>query len=290
VAPYIDQANIYNQWDFTSLPSSATNQPLALTRISAYICPSTPSLNDDVVVSSTPGGVLKQTPYGDTGTIQQTNATSWSSYRNDYTTSGGVQKGFEQFAYSGNISGEPAPDGNRHLGAIVSAGFGFVDPTTAANLASIPPIVNSKLVNVSDGLSNTILIDEVAGRHTLYAGRTPILTSTVTPPTSSPVKVQSWVSGGGWADAGNALLINGINPAVASTTTDAAFAAAYASGTPSSAINSSNYFQAGLYSFHIGGANVALADGSVRFISENISAHTLASLVTRDGGEVVGSF
>lgn len=47
-------------------------------------------------------------------------------------------------------------------------------------------------------------------------------------------------------------------------------------------------------SAHVGGAHFLLADGSVRFISENISSGgsstTYHQLVTKDGGEVVGEF
>lgn len=46
----------------------------------------------------------------------------------------------------------------------------------------------------------------------------------------------------------------------------------------------------GAGSQHVGGAQLVLADGSVRFISENISSITVASLVSIAGGEVVGEF
>lgn len=41
---------------------------------------------------------------------------------------------------------------------------------------------------------------------------------------------------------------------------------------------------------HPGGVQILLADGSVRFISENINAGTLDALSTKAGGEVVGEF
>jgi prepilin-type processing-associated H-X9-DG protein len=43
------------------------------------------------------------------------------------------------------------------------------------------------------------------------------------------------------------------------------------------------------YSFHTGGMNIAMADGSARFLSQNISAATFAALLTPRGGEVLGA-
>lgn len=43
-------------------------------------------------------------------------------------------------------------------------------------------------------------------------------------------------------------------------------------------------------SYHVGGAQFVLGDGSVRFISENISMTTYRALSTRAGGEVIGEF
>ncbi len=41
------------------------------------------------------------------------------------------------------------------------------------------------------------------------------------------------------------------------------------------------------YAFHPGGAQFAMGDGSVRFISETINIRDFARLVTRDKGEVL---
>ncbi len=41
---------------------------------------------------------------------------------------------------------------------------------------------------------------------------------------------------------------------------------------------------------HVGGAHFLLADGAVRFVSENLNGGTYADLATRDGGETIGEF
>lgn len=47
---------------------------------------------------------------------------------------------------------------------------------------------------------------------------------------------------------------------------------------------------AGISSAHEGGANVALVDGSIRFLSEETDPDVLRALMTKDGGETVGEF
>ncbi|NBU76777.1 MAG: DUF1559 domain-containing protein, partial [Planctomycetes bacterium] len=42
-----------------------------------------------------------------------------------------------------------------------------------------------------------------------------------------------------------------------------------------------------VFSFHTGGSNVAMGDGSVRFITQSTDIKTLAAIVTAHGGEVV---
>ncbi|WP_417385731.1 DUF1559 domain-containing protein [Gimesia sp.] len=46
----------------------------------------------------------------------------------------------------------------------------------------------------------------------------------------------------------------------------------------------------GARSLHVGGANVLLCDGSVRFLGENIHLETLRNLFSRADGEVLGEF
>jgi prepilin-type N-terminal cleavage/methylation domain-containing protein/prepilin-type processing-associated H-X9-DG protein len=108
-----------------------------------------------------------------------------------------------------------------------------------------------------DGASNTILMAECAGRPQLQQGRKPV--------------PNVLLSGGPWASR-NLLLGRGATP----------------DGTApygECAINCTNEHE--VYSFHPGGANVVLADGSVRFLRADIGIRVFAQLVTRAGGEVV---
>ena len=43
-------------------------------------------------------------------------------------------------------------------------------------------------------------------------------------------------------------------------------------------------------SLHIGGCHFVMVDGSARFLSENMDLQLFQSLLTRNGGEVVGDF
>jgi prepilin-type N-terminal cleavage/methylation domain-containing protein len=45
-----------------------------------------------------------------------------------------------------------------------------------------------------------------------------------------------------------------------------------------------------LNSYHIGGIQVLMGDGSVRFVSDNISFQTVQKLAVRDDGQVIGDF
>ena len=49
------------------------------------------------------------------------------------------------------------------------------------------------------------------------------------------------------------------------------------------------YYFYGFKSFHPGGANFAMADGSVRFIKQSINPRTYNALGSRAGGEIVSA-
>ena len=118
----------------------------------------------------------------------------------------------------------------------------------------------SRMANVRDGSSNTILVTEDAGRPQLWqAGR------------AVADKPQS-IEGGPWAGFKNGILLQG-----ATLRGTAKFGPC--------AVNCTNDHE--VYSFHPGGANAVFADSSVRVLKQGMDLRVLARLITRAGGEVV---
>jgi prepilin-type processing-associated H-X9-DG protein len=116
-----------------------------------------------------------------------------------------------------------------------------------------------RVAEITDGASNTLLMAEAAGRPKLWrAGR---LVSGV------------YSDGAAWAAPG---LLQG-----SGSTDDGVWQPGPC------AINCTN--QREVYSFHPGGANVVMADGSVHFLKASIDIRVFAGLVTRAGGEVVSA-
>ena len=99
------------------------------------------------------------------------------------------------------------------------------------------------MANVTDGLSNTILVVEDSNRPQMYHGRGLVPGDPVT----SPVRV--YVTGATWASDLKGLVVDG-----------ATYDGSVIPGP--CGVNCSNDNE--IYSFHLGGANVLMADGSVR--------------------------
>jgi hypothetical protein len=131
---------------------------------------------------------------------------------------------------------------------------------------------------VSDGLSNTILFAESAGRPALYRKNIVVTSDLLT----------ARANGGGWCRPASDILVKGLTEDGATMTGPCAINCANGLD-----IVTSNYPHPVLstfgtsepYSFHSGIANHAFGDGSVRAIREDISIREYARLVTRAGEE-----
>jgi prepilin-type processing-associated H-X9-DG protein len=150
------------------------------------------------------------------------------------------------------------------------AATGLVDVTAGAQYAMLQNVTANEPDNITrisqvvDGLSNTIMVSESAGRPHLYraGGRRD---ATVTP---------SEGSAGGWADYDTGYTLHGY-------TVDGM----RSPGPCFTSCTNSNED----YSFHPGGGNYLMGDGSVRFVKSTMSIRTFVRILTRAGGEVVSS-
>jgi prepilin-type N-terminal cleavage/methylation domain-containing protein/prepilin-type processing-associated H-X9-DG protein len=131
-----------------------------------------------------------------------------------------------------------------------------------------------RLAEVSDGLSNTILVVECAGRPDLYQ-RNRLVPDGATPKTwsGSASVTRPFPTGGVWSSHLKGFLIDG---AQSDGNTN------IRPGTCS--INCSNDNE--VYAFHTGGAEILMADGSVQFVAASMPIELLSALVSRNGGEV----
>jgi prepilin-type N-terminal cleavage/methylation domain-containing protein len=258
--PYMDQANVYAIYDLNRSPYHANNAAAVKTIIPAFICPSTPRVINTHTYTI-PAGTTLAAGYPPTPI-----AYTLLGGVNDYLRLDGVRGDFSSLAYAGTN----LPGGRHAVGTWTVRGYAGAATLLAdgGRTASIRAII--------DGTSNTILVGENAKRNTLYRKGKAIDAGS-----DAEAATQALIGGGLWADGvmnGDTWIKGRLLDGVDGT-----------DGGPC-AVNCSNARDAGFYSWHTGVAQILLCDGSVRAVSENLGAFTLASLMTSAKGEVVGEF
>lgn len=239
----VEQDNLFRQYTLTAPPFAAlggpaNNQAVTSTRVKTFTCPSNPD-----------GGITAAITYNFPGPPFPL---AWQIMPGDY----------------GPISGVDT--------ALAATIPNFPNATSATSLRGMFQVDSrTRIADVTDGLSNTIMMPEIAGRPFLWQN-------------GRKATIQTYYNGsGGWNDATCS------NAALRGSPADGSFATNPCSAQPCPQvpaaariclINCSN--DLGLYSFHSGVANVGMGDGSVRAVRSSTSAFVMASLVTRANGEV----
>lgn len=226
VLPYLEQTALYNQIDMKTSGYNVKNFIPFTTPVQTFMCPSAPL--EPTMVYNVPSSKYATLPSGIT-TIRMG--------RTDYS----------------------APSGTG--GTWVTQSIG------TQSIATGPPMLERdkfvKFASTTDGLSNTLLLVEDAGRPFRYG--------------SGFVKRGADRDGngaaGGWGDPDSWFGINGANPLLGTQ------------GSGPAAVNGSSDNE--IYGFHVAGANVLLGDGSVRLLQTNISLAMLSAFVSRQGGEIL---
>ncbi len=244
--PYIDQAPFFQQFDMKRsyidpvnmpTPYGTLNPGLVATQIPAFICPSTAG-----------------NPPSDYGPYFQTvgilSGQPLVMPRTDYVPLRGLHSSLAACA--------GLPSVTTH-----NAFFGRVDDTY--NREENWKI---KFSEVTDGLSNTICLIELAGKQKRYFRGQPTPGSTLA---DGGLGLNSF-----FGDVNVARHARGLSGATIANPGQAgcAFINIYNENNP--------------YSFHTGGVHALMGDGSVTFLSENMSVIVFAGLLSRDGGETVG--
>jgi prepilin-type N-terminal cleavage/methylation domain-containing protein/prepilin-type processing-associated H-X9-DG protein len=180
-----------------------------------------------------------------------------------------------------------APAGRKQTGTTPNLGVTDYSPTTsvtlspfltvtlpAADTATLRGVLGQNVYRrigfVTDGTSNTMAFAEDAGRPQTWE-----LGQRVAPdhPPQPPGKRASI---GGWAQPSNLINITGIMPGIAPP----------ANNFPGPcAVNCDNGED--IYSFHPGGANILMTDGSVHFLKATATLNTVAILLTPNDGLVL---
>lgn len=253
ILPYVDQAPLYNQWnfDYPYLASEATytnqkNPTLAKTSISTYLCPSNGNFSEN-------GG----NGYG--------------------------QVDYMPVAYTNIIDPGATPPGtlNQSKGPIANQ-LWFADGFLSGGSRGV-----GKFRDCTDGMSNTIAVIEDAGRPANIQGKYAFAGSFTLQDTCSGV-IANGRCPNRWADGDTG---NGVSGPPAGATSQVRVI--NNSSTPKNGpvdcpwANNNCGPNDEPFSYHVGGCQALMGDGSVHFLSENIDQGVIRRLCDPKDGLTV---
>ena len=264
ILPQIDQAPVYDQFNFNyhySNSVNSTNKAAASTKIAMFLCPS----NSLTQPEPTLLGGFGQTDYMPVAYT-------------DLDPITGVR--------------------NKHLNP------GTATATLGATQDSMLGLYGNKISDCMDGTSNTIMVFEDAGRYSVNpaTGKLIIgnysLALTIGTTNGWDALVMCGTAGNNtcpnrWADGDNGNGVSGSPNAILTGIPEGIINQNRSPlGGPTTCPWTSNNCGPNdePFSQHSGGCHAALGDGSVRFLSENLNVQIVRSLCDRRDGKVPGEF
>jgi prepilin-type N-terminal cleavage/methylation domain-containing protein/prepilin-type processing-associated H-X9-DG protein len=166
-------------------------------------------------------------------------------------------------------------------------------------IVALPNQKGNRLTDFPDGTSNTVGFAEVKAFGSYFRGTG---TAPATPPTTAAgvlalggslktnVAHTGWTVGQTFQTGLTFVLPPNTNVPYPNAADGVTYDVDWVSGLDGSSKTNASYAIMTARSYHAGGVNVFLMDGSVRFITNSIDPTTWHNLGTRDGGEVVGNY
>ena len=185
VLPFLDQQPMYDLYNFSLEWSNPAQWPVTTTQLPVWVCPSAPGVDGRATIATgSTGATLGDAfPPGGYGLC-------------DYMALSGVRASLYV------VTGLPMPPAMA-LSAVNVASPG--PPVWKENRwpCAMHSTQETKISQISDGMSNTLMIAEDAGRPGLFVSRQKV------PAPVPPFKTPSTSDGWGWADTGNSGAIDG---------------------------------------------------------------------------------
>jgi hypothetical protein len=288
ILPFADQGNIGNNIAFgvgfdsttSTLPneSGKSNRDYFTQILNLQTCPSNPTPYESLVITT---GAIPASAFAP-GIPPA--AMTWRGANGDYSPIAGVRGDYSNFAYS---NGDPPSSGDR------SGGLGGWIVAVEEPFAALETNEDkSRIGDITDGTATTILLAEQPARRDVWRLGIKVNPNNTAhtarwPDAALAVGTQNAVGGGTWGEPlfGGDTWFNGSDYEGGNRVTDNANTTDGGLCTMCTQERGN-----GIASFHPGGSHVAMADGTVHFISENIAQRTFAYLITRTKGEVVPTF
>jgi len=259
ILPWIEQEPLGGVYTYNVDWSDPRNVKAIATPVKLFWCPASPSYNQ----LATPYNTTYISPGNDAFAPPSAAGSGTNVFgKKVYPTTAGTSTGY--------IADYAALAQVKTLKDATGAEAAYANPILAAAYPGTPSKGAmrqngpTRMMEIADGTSTTTLYSEAGGRNwQCYAGGHCVAYDVTK------------ITGPVWADSDNRLTVTGTNPDGQTGI-----------GTGPCAMNCNN-LAGDIYSFHTGGANVAFADGSVRFLRQGIDLKVLVALVTKDGHEVV---